>query len=519
MLSVRLRIKPMSMLAAFIQVHYARFTTLAEAWLANGATTFGIWQKGQLLAGWPAGNKPDQPGLVMPICVGDQVIGDVRISGMPGSAARARLAADVELIAHLFRLEHEIECMASDLVVTQDQLVALYRLSHSMSQYLTIEETLTALVMESMRLIKARNGFAMFVPSIADPIVVQHPPAEIDEALLWRCFWQAHSAAPEVSLTTLDLSTTMADCPRDLLFIPIKTRDTVIAGLGMLRDPGRGFQTPDIKLARAIANQASAQIEKVLLYKETFDQAKIRAEMELARQVQQDLLPKQLPHVTGLDIFAASRPAFQVGGDFYDFICQTDRPFTFSIGDVSGKGFPAALLMTMTRMAIHSKAFFMPEPTPRVVLQQSNKDLYKDFTQVGVFATAFVGQYHPQHQMLHYANAGHSPVIYRPAAGAATMLMADSTAIGIFPVSSCEDQEVALRPGDLLIVATDGFSDARNPDDEMFGHKRLLDLVDTLAEQSAQDIADSLFTAGDRFKADCPQEDDQTLVVIKGVAT
>jgi len=121
--------------------------------------------------------------------------------------------------------------------------------------------------------------------------------------------------------------------------------------------------------------------------------------------------------------------------------------------------------------------------------------------------------------MLHYANAGHSPVIYRPAAGAATMLLADSTAIGIFPVSSCENQEIALRPGDLLIVATDGFSDARNPDDEMFGHERLLDLVDTLAQQSSQDIADGLFTAVDRFKADCPQEDDQTLVVIKGVAT
>lgn len=509
----------MSMLSAFIQAHYARFTTLADAWLANGATAFGVWQKGQPLAGWPTASKTSQPGLVMPICVGDQVIGDVRVAGLHGPAARARLAADVDLITHLFRLEYEMECMASDLVVTQDQLVALYRLSHSMSQYLTIEETLTALVTESLRLIKARNGFAIFVPSGADPIVVQHPPAEIDEALLWGCFWQASAAAPEVSLMTTNFSTTGADCPHDLLFIPIKTRDSVMAGLGMLREPGEGFQTPDIKLARAIANQASAQIEKVLLYKETFDQAKIRAEMELARQVQQDLLPKHLPHITGLDIFAASRPAFQVGGDFYDFIYQTDRPFIFSIGDVSGKGFPAALLMTMTRTAIHSKAFFMPDPTPRVVLQQSNKDLYDDFTQVGVFATAFVGQYHHQHQMLRYANAGHAPVIYRPAAGAATMLMADSTAIGIFPVSSCENQEIALRPGDLLIVATDGFSDARNPDDEMFGHEQLLNLIDTLAQRSAQEIADGLFTAVDRFKADCPQDDDQTLVVIKGVAT
>jgi sigma-B regulation protein RsbU (phosphoserine phosphatase) len=135
-----------------------------------------------------------------------------------------------------------------------------------------------------------------------------------------------------------------------------------------------------------------------------------------------------------------------------------------------------------------------------------------------MFATAFIGQYHSQSQKLLYANAGHSPVIYRPAEGPARLLEADSTPIGVLRVSLCKNHQVALGPGDILIVGTDGFSEARNPNDEMFGYDRLLELVDQSAERSARAIADALFAAIDRFGVGRPQDDDQTLVVIKGAA-
>jgi sigma-B regulation protein RsbU (phosphoserine phosphatase) len=169
----------------------------------------------------------------------------------------------------------------------------------------------------------------------------------------------------------------------NLLAIPIWVRGAITAGLGLVNHPG-GFSAPDLKLARAIADQASAQIERILLYHEMFEQAQLRTEVDLARRVQLDLLPRQLPSVTGIDIFASSRPAYQVGGDFYDFIVDNGRPFVFSVGDVTGKGLSAALLMTMTRSAIHSKAQFMPYPTPESVMRQSNEDLYNDFTRIGV---------------------------------------------------------------------------------------------------------------------------------------
>jgi sigma-B regulation protein RsbU (phosphoserine phosphatase) len=340
----------------------------------------------------------------------------------------------------------------------------------------------------------------------------------MDESGLWNIFWQTHASERDVLVMT---DRTLSGLPAgvdNLLFIPFGIRGTMMAGLGLINKLGAGFAAPNIKLARAIVEHASAHIEHVLLHLDAVEQTRLQTEVDLARRVQLRLLPQQLPKVDKLDIYACSRPALQVGGDFYDFVAQPDRPFLFSVADVTGKGMAAALLMTMTRTAIHSKASFMPKPTPEIVMKNSTEDLYEDFIQVGMFATAFIGQYQPHSQKLLYANAGHSPVIYRPAGGSARMLEADSTPIGVLRVSLCKNHQVALGPGDLLIVATDGFSEARNPHHEMFGYERLLELTDRSAERSAHAIADVLFEAVDRFGVGRPQDDDQTLVVIKGVA-
>lgn len=507
-----------SVLAVILDTHYAQFATLAEAWLGMGAAAFGVWSNGRTLACWPAEGQLSHAGIVAPLRVGGGVMGDLRVVGVDGIAAQARLTAEAELIAHLIKLEDELQCMTAELVDSQDQLLAMYKLTQSMRHLVTIEDTLDSLVTEAVRLVRARAGFAMFVPANSEPTLVQRPARHIDESSIWNIFWQTHASERDVLLVT---NHTLSELPAgvdNLLFIPFGIRGTMMAGLGLINKPGTGFTAPNIKLARAIVEHASAHIEHVLLHLDAVEQTRLQTEFDLARRVQLRLLPQQLPRVDRLDIFACSRPALQVGGDFYDFVAQPDRPFIFSVADVTGKGMAAALLMTMTRTAIHSKACFMPKPTPEIVMKNSNEDLYEDFIQVGMFATAFIGQYQPHAQKLLYANAGHSPVIYRPVGGSARLLEADSTPIGVLPVSLCKNHQISLGPGDLLIVATDGFSEARNPDDEMFGYERLLDLADRFAERSAHSIAEALFEAVDLFGIGCPQDDDQTLVVIKGVA-
>jgi len=243
----------------------------------------------------------------------------------------------------------------------------------------------------------------------------------------------------------------------------------------------------------------------------------LKMEMDVAAGIQLHLLPQTAPQVPGLDVCARSLPAAQVGGDFYSFNTREHRPFVFAVGDVSGKGLPAAFLMAMTRIALHGAARFMPGVNPRALLNRVNEDLYDDFTELGMFATIYTGCYDVSSRRVSYANAGHSPVIYCPFDEPAILLEADGPAAGVLPINLCENFALTLRPGDILAVATDGFSEATSTTGEMFGYNRLLALVKELAHLSAADITNIMYERILQFANGYEQSDDQTLVILKGV--
>ena len=243
----------------------------------------------------------------------------------------------------------------------------------------------------------------------------------------------------------------------------------------------------------------------------------LKMEMELAASIQMHLLSQKPPQVKGLDLFARSLPALQIGGDFYSFYMSEQRPFIFTVGDVSGKGLKAALLMAMTRVVLDGAARFMPTVHPKALLNRVSEDLYDDFTELSMFATIFTGCYDPKSRQLSYANNGHSPVIYCPIGGPARLLEADGPAAGVLPFNLSENFTMLFEPGDVLVVATDGFNEAFNEQDEMFGYDRLLKLVEQLASYPAEHIASVLYEQVRQFSTGVEQNDDQTLVILKGV--
>jgi sigma-B regulation protein RsbU (phosphoserine phosphatase) len=500
-----------------------RLAALGEAWLAAGATTFGLRAEGRSLAHWPASAPaPEWPGLSAPILVGRTVVGELCVSGLDSPAAQSRLAVEAQMISRLAQLEGELDEMTAALIDAQDHLLALYDLAASTRSQLAVPDTLHILAREAARLAQAEGAFALLVGP-AEPLLVEHHPEPlVDEALLLALFHQVQTSASALVVPAASAAEILGDSAgiRNLLFEPIRVRGNVIAGLGLLNKAGGDFGSPDLKLVQAIAEQAGVQIENVLLYQETLAQAKLQHEMELAARIQLALLPRHLPKVAGLELGAHSRPALQVGGDFYDLVAAPDRPFIFAVGDVSGKGMSAALLMAMTRTAIHSQASFLPRPTPQDVLSRSSRELYNDLTEVSMFVTVFIGQYEPRQRRLLYANAGHSPVVYCPAGGPARLLYADDPPLGVIPLDQPRGQELTLQVGDLLLVATDGYSEARNPAGEMFGYDRLLQSAEELARggQPAGDVAQTLLDAVTEFGAGQPQDDDQTLMVLRGVA-
>lgn len=503
------------MLAHVIANHYRQFSAIAEAWLAAGAATFEIWKNERPLARWPLERAILPHSLIAPILLGRTVVGDLRITGLVDQTARMRLAVDAVIVAQFVELEQELQQMTASLVKSQDQLLGVYDLAQALHGHTRIDSILYCLVYEAQRMLGAQHSFAIILAQGADTTVIQHPEAGFDEALIWKLFWETH-ISDQALYTHSELEVQLPGEIRNARILPFRLRGKVAGALGLIN--GRAmFDAADFKLFQAIVDQGSAQLERVMRQNEDSEQTRIQADIERARRVQNSLLPRQSAAANGLDICAISRPVFDVGGDFYILVSRPDRPYIFAVGDVSGKGMAAAMLMTMTRTALYSKASFIPEPTPEVIMRQSNEDLYDDFVQVGMLATVFVGQYDSATRELTYANAGHSPVIYKPHTGAAQLLQADCTALGVLPVSQCRNNTLTLHPGDMLIVGTDGLADTRNEAGERYGHERLLALITRIAARSAREIADSVLAEIEEFATGVSRDDDQTLVVIKGV--
>ncbi len=510
------------MLTQLVFTHRSQIAALADVWLRAGAHSFSVWADGKPLVVWPADAAIGEPDLRAAVPSPTGPSGELRVTGLTGPEAAARLTVDAALLSQWDQLETEMDNITNELIEAQDQILALYDLARSMRSHLSIADTLAALAHEAARLVKTEAAAALVWPEGESPTIVQHPPNQTDPTWLLRVFNQVRARGRGLLLAREDVAS--ADMPAgtyNLFMAPIQIQGRITAALAVLNKPDGPFGSPDMKLARAIAEQAGAQIENVQLYQEKLAQTRLETEMALARRVQMHLLPQRLPTLAGVDIFARTRPALEVGGDFYDLGQMPGGPITFAVGDVSGKGISAALIMAMTRTVLRSAGRPTGDrptwPTPAEIMSRATEELYDDLTEVGMFVTVFLGQYDPAGQQLCYANLGHSPVIYRPAGGPARLLEADGPALGMLPLNLSEDQTTPFGPGDLLIVATDGFNEARNTTGEMFGYERLLALADQAANCRADEIAEQLYTAVAAFSAGHAQDDDQTLIILKGM--
>ena len=292
--------------------------------------------------------------------------------------------------------------------------------------------------------------------------------------------------------------------------------DNARIALGFSVDTPQESLNPTIKLAAAIIDQAVVQISNILLHDKLIEQTRLQAELDAAREMQLSLLPKgiTIADLPKLDIAVHFCPARATGGDFYDYAI-IDKGFGFTVGDIAGKGLPATLLMAITLNSIRAKAAFLPNSSPEKILTRVNQDLYSDFTQASAFVTIFSGYYSPAEEKIFYANAGHSPVIYCAANGTVELLEADGPALGVLKESLSTNQQLNFRSGDLLVIGTDGFSEAENVDGKFFGYENLLNKIDRLHQRSAEEIKNELVAAINTFAGDKPQSDDQTLLVIK----
>jgi sigma-B regulation protein RsbU (phosphoserine phosphatase) len=243
----------------------------------------------------------------------------------------------------------------------------------------------------------------------------------------------------------------------------------------------------------------------------------VRQAMELAREVQQNLLPEGPPDIEGLDVAASSLYSEATGGDYVDYICgggPCGRRLCVLVGDVSGHGVAAALLMTTARALIRQRAA-LPGEVDEIVTDV-NRELTKDVYKTGRFMTLFYLDVDPQTRNAKWVRAGHDPVaVYNPASDTFRELTGQGLPLGVIEDFTYQRMETVLAPGEIVIIGTDGIWEARNGHDVMYGKQRFLELVRTHHKESAADIVARVIDDVRRFTQEPTFEDDVTLAVVK----
>jgi len=246
------------------------------------------------------------------------------------------------------------------------------------------------------------------------------------------------------------------------------------------------------------------------------EKERLERELELASELQQSILPHEFPDLPGFSCKARSQPARQVGGDFYDIIPLGRGRVGFIMADVSDKGMSAALYMALTRSLIHVEA--KRSSSPREVLLSVNR-LLLEMTKTDTFVSVFYGVLDTDHSNLRYARAGHDlPLLFSSTTGECRTLTGKGTVLGFIEEVGLEEVDVDLGPSDLLILYTDGITEARSLAGEFFGKERLRKFVNDVGGLGAGDMCDHIFEHVNHFQMGAVQHDDMALLVVKAHA-
>jgi len=249
------------------------------------------------------------------------------------------------------------------------------------------------------------------------------------------------------------------------------------------------------------------------LKRTTAEKERYTKEMEIAQEIQMSFLPESTPVIPGVEIAAVNIPAMEIGGDLYDFIPVDPSKWGFVIADVSGKGVSAALFMALSRTLIRASGEC--EPDPGIVVQNANRMIYEN-AKSSMFVTTFYAVLDAKKMCFSYVNAGHNPpVIFRGESAEARYLDGRDIALGIVPEVNIAPKVLSLEDGDILVMYTDGVTEAFNTGDEWFGEERLVDFVRRNRTLSAKDILSGLVAEVRSFAGSAPQSDDLTLVILR----
>jgi phosphoserine phosphatase RsbU/P len=460
--------------------------------------------------------------LVIPLLL------DGRMTGLLGLGARLTrrayeapeltfldsVAAVAATAVHNARTVTALRALNRRLDAKVQEMNTLFELSREMNRGFDESQILRLLgyaLMGQMRVM--RYGVLAADGDVLHPVLLKLP-AYREDAVMQECLAQLHGAvsAPPLDAHADDLRLWMEACGVRVA-IPMRvqdeTRGVLLLGERLGAD---GYEDTDIDYLTALANISITAIENARLVFAMIEKQRLEQEMAVAKTIQQGLLPARIHQPAGYDIAAVNDSSLQVGGDYYDVVPLSDQRFILAIGDVAGKGMPAALLMASVQASLRTLVPLdlpLAESTARmnaVIYQNTGQDK---------FITFFWGVLDTAAHTLTYVNAGHNPPYLLRADGCAEPLSAGGLILGVLdPAPPYESGTVTFETGDTLVAYTDGVNEAMSRNHEEYGDERLRALLRTLRALPASEIVDAVRGDIAEFTAGAAQSDDITLLVV-----
>lgn len=287
----------------------------------------------------------------------------------------------------------------------------------------------------------------------------------------------------------------------------------------------KAFDDNDLSLFEALAGQAAIGLKNALLYSQVAEQQRMESEIRIAAEMQRDLCPKVLPNIRGIELAGLMEPAREVGGDYYDFVEDPENPgevLSIVVGDVSGKGLGAGIVAVMARCFLRSMLGAYGPDDPKQLLTYLNATLAAEL-KPGKFMTMLLMVWDGRRQAVRYSAAGHENIIiWRAATRRAEVIPSGGSPLGITAHTDerrgpTATAELALGPGDTLVLYTDGVTEAMNKDDDEFTLERLVDVVNRTGGQPAEQIKQAILQAVVAWRGEREVSDDITLVILRRV--
>jgi phosphoserine phosphatase RsbU/P len=292
---------------------------------------------------------------------------------------------------------------------------------------------------------------------------------------------------------------------------PIVSNHRIIGAFNLESETLNAYKSTDLEVLTFFSSTVAISIEKALLHQERLEKRRLDSELAVARQVQRSLLPERDPEIPGFDISGVTVPCEEISGDYYDFIPFPNHQLGIVIADVSGKGVPAALIMASFRASLRAQV--RNDFAIRDILRKVNYLLWESIAGYQ-YVTAIYGVLDPHSRRLSFADAGHNPMLLLHADGTVEEVSCGNTVLGIFEDRQYEECFRTLHPGDILVLYTDGVTEASR-DGVEFGTAGIVDTIRKLKALPARNIARGLYAEVKEYSGQSVLDDDLTVVVIK----